>query len=239
MVHTAKLAHRNGWKVQQFGMSAQGLPLLAWWPTHHAPTRIVWAAIHGEETSTLQVLHQLLRQADARYCCSVVVPVLNPDGVLLASRQNARGVDLNRNFPTDDWVSQSSSTFWPTTVTRNAHARTQQSSSGIGPASEPETQALIKLIELIEPQEAIDIHTPLDLIIASETRAQRLAQYVAAPAGMRIVTELDSPTPGAASTWCRQQGITSITYEMELAPLPQLWHRHSQGLARCIAARNY
>jgi protein MpaA len=236
-VHVADIARRNGWRCEQFGESAEGIPLRAWWPTTPRPTRVVWAAIHGEEAVTMQLAHQLLRQVDARDACAVVVPVLNPDGVLLATRQNARGVDLNRNFPGDTWRAAPSPTFWPTSMTRTSERRTQLSATGAEPGSEPEVRSIMQLVERVAPEAVIDLHTPLECVLALDDAALELAEHLAEPAGLRIVRELDGPTPGDSATWCRSLGITAVTYELELAPVPQLWHRHAGALARCVVDR--
>jgi protein MpaA len=194
----------------------------------------VWAAIHGEEHVTLQAAHQLLRTMHADDACAVVVPVVNPDGVLAGTRQNAHGVDLNRNFPTPDWSAEPQPTFWPTTMTRTAEHRTQLSSPGTHAGSEPEVQALMKLIRDVSPSEVIDIHTPLNCLIARDDAALVLAQHIAEPAQMRIVQALKEPTPGDSAQWCTAEGATCVTYELELAPFPALWHRHTTSLARCI-----
>lgn len=237
-IHVARLAERNGWRRAEIGASVEGVPLLAWWPTA-TPTRVFFAAIHGEESPTLLLAHQLLRTVHADDACAVVVPVLNPDGVLHGTRQNANGVDLNRNFPTSAWRPDPSPTFWPVTMTRTAERRTQLSSPGSHAGSEPETQAIMQLIEQVKPQAVIDLHAPLDCVIAQRAEAVRLADWLAQPAGLPVVRQLENPTPGDSASWVDEQGSLSITYEIEMGPLPHLWHRHRDGLARAITEQPY
>jgi protein MpaA len=236
-VHVAALAARNGWRAEQFGESTNGLPLVAWWPGDQRPTRLVFAAIHGEEAVTLQAAHQLLRTVAASDACAVVVPVLNPDGVLAGTRQNARGVDLNRNFPGGAWIDQPSPTFWPTSIVRTTERRTQLSSPGTAPGSEVETQAIMALVERIEPELVIDLHTPLECVIALSDAAAPMAEHLAEPAGIPVVRRLEGPTPGDAGAWVESAGATAVTYELELAPMPALWQRHEAALVRCIVER--
>jgi protein MpaA len=236
-IHVADLARRNGWRSEVIGESANGIPIHAWWPTTGAPTRVVWAAIHGEESVTLQAAHHLLRVVHADDACAVVVPVLNPDGVLAGTRQNARGVDLNRNFPGDNWLPDPSPTFWSTTIVRTDERRTQLSSPGTHGGSEPETQAIMSLVERVAPEAVIDLHTPLECVIALSERSVALAGHLAEPAQLRVVRALDAPTPGDSATWCEAAGATAVTYEFELAPMPAVWARHGEALVRCIVER--
>jgi len=233
-IHVAALAERNGWRPERFGTSANGVPLMAWWPTMERPTRVVWAAIHGEEVVTAHAAHQLLRTVHADDACAVVVPVLNPDGVLAGTRQNARGVDLNRNFPNAGWRDAPSPTFWPTSMTRTAERRTLLSSPGDAPGSEPEVQAIMELVLRVRPEFVIDLHTPLECVLAISAGSVAMAEHLAEPAGLRVVRELANPTPGDSAAWCEEQGVTAVTYEFEMAPMAPLWHRHRTALARCI-----
>ena len=65
-----------------------------------------------------------------------VAPLLNPDGLLAAKPQrvNARGVDLNRNFPTPGWQREAPR-YWAK-VTRSDPRRFP----GKNPLSEPESR---------------------------------------------------------------------------------------------------
>ncbi len=87
-----------------YGRSHLGNPLEVWRPT--GPCRLlVFAAIHGEEGETTTALSKALRQlAKPSPHCAVVLAA-NPDGLIRGTRGNARGVELNRNFPTADWRS--------------------------------------------------------------------------------------------------------------------------------------
>lgn len=235
-VHVAALAKHNGWRPEQFGESTLGVPLVAWWPPQ-APTRMVWATMHGEEATTGALAHTLLRTIRAEDARAVIVPVVNPDGLLSATRQNARGVDLNRNWASCDWTPEPSPTFWPTTMTRSTEFRTQQSSPGASAGSEIEVQSLAALVERIEPREVVDVHAPLECVLAMHDGTEALALALAQRSGLRVQHALDAPTPGDGGSWCAERDIACITYEVEAAPLPLLWHRHAGALAHAVTGR--
>ena len=92
-----------------------------------------------------------------------LVESMNPDGQAAQVRQNANGVDLNRNFP------------YKWGVDRRA-GRSQY--AGTGPASEPETQAIINLISQLRPDIVIWYHQDLFVISPAEGREGRVrARY--------------------------------------------------------------
>ncbi|NDA78759.1 MAG: DUF2817 domain-containing protein, partial [Actinobacteria bacterium] len=58
--------------------------------------------IHGNEQAGLDVIEELRNMAPRDIPANVdlfLMPALNVDGLNMNQRQNANGVDLNRNFP--------------------------------------------------------------------------------------------------------------------------------------------
>ena len=79
-----------------------------------------------------------------------VIESINPDGNVLGTHQNARGVDLNRNF---DPVWQA-----------NDCAVVVRYCAGTGPRSEPESQAIADFILKIKPKMTAWYHGPLHVV---------------------------------------------------------------------------
>jgi protein MpaA len=223
----------RGWRVEEFGRSRDGVPMRVFLPEGDGPIAgLLTAAQHGEEADTALLARRLLERVPGDATRWAVVPVLNPDGLLNGTRQNAAGVDLNRNFPAATWGSATSRTYPPGIAPelRVSANRTNISSPGSAPGSEPETQAQMALVRRLNPALVIDLHTPLDLILVRGDAPRDVVDRLAGAADMPVHSDLDSPCPGAFDDWLTEQRVPALVYEVEHAGLPALCARHLPGL---------
>jgi protein MpaA len=190
---------RGGRALEVVGPLASGTPL-------------VLAAIHGNESESTIALSAALRTVAAGDLRCAAVLAANPDGVLLGTRGNAAGVDLNRNFPTSDWRPGKVLSHW-SSETRQV----VELSTGDAPASEPETVALMALVERLAPRWVLAVHAPIGVIIEPEPTP--LGEALVADTGLRRVTRVTYDTPGVFDLWLRERGTTCVTLE-----LPRITH---------------
>lgn len=121
---------------------------------------LVLSLIHGDEKpagSVGRYWMERLESIDPRNSWRVI-PILNPDGLLLNTRTNARKIDLNRNFPTKDWGDLALK-YWKTKTSSNPRRF-----PGDTPGSEPEVACALKHIEDFKPDFIVSIHTPLRVL---------------------------------------------------------------------------
>jgi murein peptide amidase A len=124
---------------------------------------LLLGGIHGDElTASALVFHwmQLMNRPEALDFHWKIAPVLNPDGLLAAKPQrvNARGVDLNRNFPTPGWRQQAP-LYWA-----KATGRDPRRFPGSAPLSEPESRWVHDEIERFKPHVIISVHAPFGVL---------------------------------------------------------------------------
>src|SRR2546425_8668593 len=126
-------ASAAGGRTVLLGRSWQGRPIAAIEVGDPSGRRVlVFGCIHGNETGGIAIARALGRLAP-RGLDLWIVPDLNPDGVAADTRQNAHGVDLNRNFP---WRWRDLEGIYD---------------SGSGPLSEPEARVAGRLILRVRP----------------------------------------------------------------------------------------
>ena len=153
----------------------------------NAPVTLVVGVIHGNETAGLAVIRRLRTMPLPAGVHLWLVPMLNPDGVAAGTRQNARGVDLNRN--------------WPTAWKPNGRPWDGYY-SGPRPLSEPENRAMRAFILRVRPALTIWYHQPLDEVYGSDPHVALLQRY-ARLSGLPY-HRLAAP-PGAATRWERKR----------------------------------
>lgn len=186
------------------GRSVEGRPIRVW----HAgdrpgrPRLLVVGCIHGEECAGTDVTRLLRTQPVAAGPDLWVVDDVNPDGRARATRQNARGVDLNRNW----------GAMWLPIGRRG-----DPQYSGPRPWSEPETRAVHALLRRLRPDVTIWFHQPQGIVRAwgrSIPVARRYARLAAFP-----YRSLPWPN-GTAPNWQNHAGMISFVVELPPGPLP-------------------
>ncbi len=213
-----------------YGSSVEGIPLTVYLPESGSAAIVVVAAIHGDEPETTVAVSEALRCLPAGDLRAAVILCANPDGMLRGTRGNGRGVDLNRNFPTCNWS--------PDPVhykSRANDARDIALSPGSEPASEPETRALLALIERLKPRAVVSLHSALACV--DDSGASHLGRRLADRCALPFLTEIGYPTPGSMGTWAGERGLNLVTLELEDASLYTLKDRHVPILIDLMTSR--
>jgi protein MpaA len=208
--------------ASRYGQSRDGVALTVYGP--RSPGGALWlAGIHGDELESIAVLSAAVRLVPPGELRHPVILCANPDGALRATRGNAAGVDLNRNFPTSDWRAGATHYRWGSTGPQDVVL-----STGDAPASEPEVSALLALVEELDPETLVVVHAPLGLIDdpSDSPLARELAEATRLPLAL-----VDYPTPGSIGTWGTETGRTIVTYELPEADTHSLISDHSYVIA--------
>ena len=88
-------------ETRTIGHTVKGRAIVAWRVGQPSSGRrvVVLSAMHGNETGPKRILVNLLDGRRIKGADIWLVPQYNRDGVVRRTRQNAHGVDLNRNYP--------------------------------------------------------------------------------------------------------------------------------------------
>jgi predicted deacylase len=173
-------------------------------------------SIHGNEYSTKYLLDEWIDELETNANNIpdnrklVVVPLLNPDGLARSSRYNAGGIDLNRNFPTEDWQ-------------KNVYSPSNQLITGGGGStslSEPESKAIANLSTQLRPILTMSFHGSAGYAIANQAAGSAaLAAKYAQMTGYNNMTGVSGafsyPITGTYDDWLREKyGLKSILIEL-------------------------
>jgi protein MpaA len=197
------------------GHSVQGRPIVAWsfGPSSASRKILVVGCIHGNECAGLAIVSALRHTREPKGVQLWLVPEMNPDGTAAHIRQNAHGVDLNRNFPYR-WHPISDPTYY----------------SGRSAVSEPETRAAMRLVRRLRPAVTITYHQHMDLVdMAGGDRG--VARRYARIAGLEptCLTFLS----GEETAWSNHTlpGTTSFVVELPAGPVaPGALRRHVRAV---------
>ena len=161
---------------------------------------LVVGCIHGTECAGTAITRRLLRGPAPRDALLWIVPNLNPDGRAAGTRLNGRGVDLNRNFPSE----------W-----RPLQRRGDPQYSGPRPLSEPESRAFAGFVRARRPTVTIVFHQP-QAVVRAWGRSVAVAQRYARLAGVPF-RRIRWPH-GTASNWQNHRFPGTSSFVVELAP---------------------
>ncbi len=210
------------WK--EFGRSVEGTPIYGYEIGSGERTVFVLGGTHGDEEVGAQVVVRLAEEFSRMNPAEIpvrvlFVPVLNPDGTKRNTRTNARGVDVNRNFPTKNWTEKSERTRY---------------NPGPSPASEPETRVVIDILERYKPSLIISIHSALHMI-NYDGPAEEVATRMSRHNGYKVSSDIGYPTPGSFGTYAGvERNIPVITLELPAVQIEEAWKQNREALLEAI-----
>lgn len=157
---------------------------------------LVIGVFHGDEPQGEYFINSYLEKCpDVGKNSVYYIPKLNPSNV----RKNLNGVDLNRNFPTKNWIKSDNDNYF----------------GGDEPNSESETKFLVDLIADNNFSAIITIHSPYKTV-NFDGPAEKLANVISKILDYPSSSDIGYPTPGSFGTYCGiERNIPTITIEID------------------------
>ena len=184
------------------------------------PPALLFGAIHGDEPLGVHCLAQLISELVAQPPGreTWIVPALNLDGLAAGSKNNANDVDLNRNFAAASWRAEHKAGYHP----------------GVAPESEPETAALVELIERSGAERLIALHSPFRTV-NWDGAGRELAEAMAALNGYGASSDIGYPTPGSfGAKYGVERGLEVITLEIPFMSEEDAWRENRAALRHTV-----
>ncbi|MBE7702789.1 MAG: murein peptide amidase A [Cyanobacteria bacterium SIG28] len=158
---------------------------------------LIIGVFHGDEPQGKHLIEKYLKGNKTSKLA--FIPELNPDGRKLGTRTNGNGVDLNRNFPTKNWILSEKNEFF----------------GGEVPASEIETNFLINIVEELNPKLIVTLHAPFK-VVNYDGNARAIAEMISEIIKYPVVESVGYATPGSFGSWAGiEKGIPTITLELD------------------------
>ena len=189
--------------LDELGRSAEGRPIGGRRFGGPGPALLVFGGIHGDEPASVEVLLDLAARLPPAPAAPIwLVPAANPDGLARGTKNSARDVDLNRNFPARSFATDHAPGYFP----------------GPGPLSEPETRVLADLVDRHHPRDGSAVHAPF-ACVNYDGPAAAWAVEVATASGWPARPHIGYPTPGSLGSWLGvDRGLPILTLELPPGP---------------------
>jgi len=185
------------------------------------PAALLFGAIHGDEAVTQLMLERLADELIERPPGrdTWIIPCLNVDGVMAGTRNNANDVDLNRNFAAKTWGTVRRPGYHP----------------GSAAEDQPETQALVSLIDRVQAHRLIALHSTYRMVNWDGCGAA-LAGELSTRCGYPATGDMGYPTPGSfGAKYGIEQNLEVITLEVPYLDVDeQAWLDCRTALRWCV-----
>jgi protein MpaA len=188
------------------------------------------AGTHGDEVEGVYVLKQYFEWLKEEHQLGdlpiIVVPILNIDGYRSSSRVNSHAVDLNRNYPSDNWSEK---------------IKKPKYHPGPNALSEPENKFLIKLFNKFPPGLVLSFHSWKPLLNYNGS-IKDIADYLSSHNEYETAEDVGYPTPGSLGCFVPEKyNCGVLTFECPVLSdelsLKQIWDENSEGLKSLIQSQ--
>ena len=205
---TTASRERPQWQV--LGQSVEGRPLRVL-RLGQGPRRVLWVGgIHGDEREGHVATAELPRAFGQipgawEQVTLTILEDANPDGSARNTRTNKNGVDLNRNYPANNYL--------------------PGDGRGERALDQPEARLLHDLVLEERPHLVIVAHAwRKDHFINFDGPAERFAELFSQRSGYRVkASDKIAPTPGSLGSWVgRKLGVPILTLEYERGTEPRV-----------------